>query len=599
MLKQLRENTKTILWIVVVAFVISIFAVWGMNLRSPSTRRQDQDVAGSVDGDIIPWQTYRNTFTELLSQLKAQRGEDYNPSASENRMLADQAWELTIQRILLQREIKRLDITVTDNELVTFLRRNPHPQLQQIFRTEDDQFDHQAYLNALADPSVDWTELERWGRAILPEIKLQTYLSSQIHVSDREIREEFKRENTQVRAKYLAVSFREEDPPYEPTDEEITALYEETKEELKDPPKRRIRVIEIERKPTTSDERDVLERIEEIREEILAGTDFAEAAKNYSDDYMSAQNGGDLGFFGKGEMARAFEDAAFALNVGEISTPVRTEYGYHLIRIEEKKTEDGEEKVRARHILMKVEPGYETLDSLSTVINRLSEEIKKNGFEKSAASFDLPIKVTEPFMQGLFIKEIGYVPRVINFSFNYKPGSISSPIWTENAVYIVNILESIPEGVKPLEDVRMQLRERIRRNRIEETAQEAAESIRHEAIMSGDFEGTAHTRGLEVTETPLFTENESIPGIGANTALAKACHMLSLNEISPPIKDQDVYYLITVTERVEPDMSEFDTKRTEIWQRLYNDKLSRFTASWYEAIRKDANVVDLREKLLD
>jgi len=599
MLKQLRENTKTILWIVVVAFVISIFAVWGMNLRSPSTRMQDQDVAGSVDGNIIPWQMYRNKFTEVLSQLKAQRGEDYTPSASENRMLADQAWELTIQRILLGREINKLDITVTDNELVSFLRRNPHPQLQQIFRTEDDKFDHQAYLNALADPSVDWTELERWGRAILPEIKLQTYLSSQIYVSDREIREEFKRENTQVRAKYIAVPFREEDPPYKPTDEEITALYEETKEELKETPKRRIRVIEIERKPTASDERDVLERIEEIREEILAGTDFAEAAKNYSDDYMSAQKGGDLSFFGKGQMVREFEDAAFALNVGEISEPVRTEYGYHLIRIEEKKTEDGEEKVRARHILMKVEPGYETLDSLSTLIKRLSDEIKKNGFEKSATSFDLPIKVTEPFMQGLFINEIGYVPRVINFSFNYKPGSISSPIWTENAVYVVQILESIPEGVKPLEDVRMQLIERIHRNRIEETARETAESIRHEAIMSGDLEGTAHSRGLEVTETPPFTENESIPDIGVNTAFAKACHMLSLNELSPPIKDQDVYYLITVTERVEPDMSEFATKRTEVWQRLYNDKLSRFTASWYEAIRKDADVVDLRERLLD
>jgi len=180
MLKQLRENTKTILWIVVVAFVISIFAVWGANLSGPSggSGRQDDNTVGSVDGQPITRTLYSNSFTQVYDQMKQQRGGEYEPNQMERMMMAEQAWEIAIQKILMAREIEKLDIRVSDAELVDFLRRNPHPTLQQVFRTEDGQFDYQAYLSSLSDPEVDWTELERWGRNLLPELKLQTYISS-------------------------------------------------------------------------------------------------------------------------------------------------------------------------------------------------------------------------------------------------------------------------------------------------------------------------------------------------------------------------------------------------------------------------------------
>ncbi|MCK4236972.1 MAG: SurA N-terminal domain-containing protein, partial [Candidatus Krumholzibacteria bacterium] len=94
MLKQLRERTKTILWIVVVAFVVSIFAVWGMNLRTGGPERtQNSDVAGSVDGETIYRRAYMNTLNEIYNQMTMQKGEDYTPTASEHQMLSEQAWE--------------------------------------------------------------------------------------------------------------------------------------------------------------------------------------------------------------------------------------------------------------------------------------------------------------------------------------------------------------------------------------------------------------------------------------------------------------------------------------------------------------------------
>jgi peptidyl-prolyl cis-trans isomerase D len=385
MLKQLREKTKTILWIVVVAFVISIFAVWGMNLRTPESRKRDRDVVGSVNGEIVTREAYVNTYNELFEQMRMQKGEDYQPSEAEYRMIADQAWERVVQKILVAKEIEKRGIVVTDNELVTFLRRTPPPIVQQAFVNDEGQFDYQAYLAELSNPARDWTRLEQWARAQIPEMKLQNSLAAQVHVPENDVLEAFKKETIKVKATYVAVPIEPEEPPFEPAEHEVAELYEQVKDDYLEFEKRRIRVIQIDKKPSEEDELDVRGRLQEIMDEILAGADFAEAAGKYSDDYMSAENGGELGFISKGVMVPEFEEAAFALETGEISEPVRTEFGYHLIKVEERKTEEEEEQIKVRHILMKVDLGYDTVDSLRTVLDELFEEIKEKGFERAAA----------------------------------------------------------------------------------------------------------------------------------------------------------------------------------------------------------------------
>jgi len=599
MLKKLREHTKTFLWIVVIAFVVSIFAIWGMNLKGPSSKYQDTSILGSVNGVEITRQSYLNTLNQLYAQLRQSRGEDYQPTPQERRLIEEQAWQNIIQRILLDDEIKRLNITVSDEELVTFLRTNPHPSLKKVFKDENGNFDYQAYLQALADPSMDWTELERWGRAVLPESKLQLYLAAQIHIPEKEIMDRFRETNIEMKAKYIKVPLKEEDPPYEPTEEEISNFYKEHMEDFNVPEQRKVALIKIEKKPTEADEQDVRERAYEIRDEILKGRDFADAAKEYSDDDVTAPNGGDLGFFKKGDMVNEFGEAAFSLKPGEVSKPVRTTYGYHLIKVEEKKFEDGAEKVHARHILLKVEPGYETIDSLSTLIKNLTESIRKKGFEKAAAEAHLDIITPEPFAEGSFIKGLGYLPQIVDFAFNHTPGKVSSPIETEEAVYFVKVADRIPEHVKPLEEVKVAVVDRIRRKRMEETARKIAEEIRLDILSGQSFESAAAKRNLEVKETPMFKLHSNIPDIGTNTAFARACYLLPPNRVSPPIEEPNAFYIIKVLEKSDPDMDLYTKQRDDIMMQLQSEKSSRFIASWYDQIRKRAKIVDLRERTLN
>jgi peptidyl-prolyl cis-trans isomerase D len=601
MLKQLRENTKTILWIVVIAFVVSIFAVWGMNFRSGGTGRPSEtdNVVGSVDGIEITRQEYGSNIQDLYNNIRAQRGDDYRPSDTESYMISEQAWEMSIQKILIAREIEKLGITVTDEELVSFLRRNPHPTLRQMFTGEDGNFDYQAYLQALSNPDADWTELERWGRSVLPEVKLETLLSSQVHVSELEIKERFDRENTRLKARYVKVPFASEDPPYEPAEEEIAALYREKKDDFKVPEKRAVRMLILEKAPTDLDERDVLERMNELRTEILSGYDFAEAAKQESDDYSTAQKGGDLGMFGRGVMDSVFTETAFALKPGEISKPVRTGYGYHLIRTDEKKVEDGVEKVRASHILMRVEPGYDTIDSLRTLLTDLRETIAKKGLATAAADFGLKTVEPEPFVEGSFIKDYGYLPRVVNFAFNHGVGKVSENIETQQYIYIVEVLKVIHETTMPLDEARPVLVERIRAQRVENSALETARELRSMAVTGGDLEAAAHSFELEVAETTPFTVDQSIPGIGMGTGFAAAAFDLQTGKISPPVKGNSEWFILQVTDRKPGETSEFAAKRQEILQQLRQESSSHFLALWYDQLRKDAKVVDRRERTLN
>lgn len=599
MLKGFRERTKTILWIVVLTFIVSIFALWGMDLRAPDNPKYSQNVAGTVGKDEIPYASYENMLNQLWAQTRQQRGEEYQPSDIERSMLADQAWELTVQASLMEREIRDLRLTVSDEELVSFLRKNPHPQLVQAFTKEDGTFDYQEYLRQLNNPEVDWTELERWGRSVIPEVKLQTLLVAQVHIPERDILERFEAQTVTTKARYVEIAIPTEEPPYEPPDADVTALYEKSREEYTDPPMRRVRVVEVEKKPTAADEEDAAARLADLRTDIVEGTlDFAKAAQEYSDDEATAASGGELGFVARGQRGAEFDAAAFALKPGEISAPYRTQLGYNIVKVEERKVENGVEKVKARLILAKVELGTDSMDSLTAYVRDLSQEIRKEGLEETARARTLKTFDSEPFPKGMFVKDLGFVPRIVNFAFNNKTGSVSYGIETPSSVYFVKVIEETPERVKPLEEVRSRLVDELRREHAAAAARAKADAVRRDMLASG-FEAGAKAHGLVVKVTPAFKQGDQIPEIGTNTAFAVACRYLAPNAVSPPIEMPGRFFIASVIERSAPDLAAYSEARKTIVDEMRNESASRFVANWYQEIRDKAKVVDLRDKPLD
>ncbi len=596
MLKVLREKTKTILWIVIVAFIGTIFAVWGMGNRDSNTQDSKSNIVGSVNGVEIDRSVYSRNQSMLYNQLKEEKGDNYTPGETERYMIDNQAWEMTIQDFLFNEGIKKLDINVTDKELVSFLRNNPHPSLQQMFTDDEGNFSYQEYLKALSDPSKDWTDLENWGRQTLPRFKLETLLSAKVNISEREVLEQFKKETVKVKAKYVSIPF-EEISDFQPSEKELREKYRELSDELVEPEKRKIKLLEIKYEPTERDFREVKNSMNEIKSEILGGTDFIEAAKNYSQDQRTAEKGGDLGFFGKGQMDPEFEKAAFSLSEGEISNPVKTESGYHLIKVEDKKTENGEEKVHARHILMEVTPGYETQDSLSTLVRNVIEKVKSTGFEEGVKALALSTREIPQLTRHSFIEGIGYSPKISDFAFNHDKGSVSSAIETNNSIYFLKILKVIPESKKPFEEIKDELKDKLRKEKIENSALEKSKKLRKEALGSS-LESMAENNNLQVGATPLFTRNNPPEGFNSNSLFTRACHLLPLNTLSKPVKGNNSYYIIIVTERTEPDMTKFSENRERIITELRRNKTRQVISDWYSELRDNAQIKDYRIKTL-
>ncbi len=596
MLKALRSRTKVILWIVIVAFVVTIFAAWGANYLggggSSGSRDERNNIVGIVNGVEIPAEAYSRNLSQLYSQLSNYRGEDYSPGILERHRLEQQAWEMTVNNVLTQQKIEELGITATSMELVDFIRKNPHPSLQEIFTDEQGNFDYQQYLDALSDPNRDWRQLENWARAELPRYKLESMLAAKLTIPEREVMEKFKDSQVEVKCNYVVVPAEKEDPPYQPTEEEMRAKYREMEDELKESEKRVIKYVKIDYKPTPRDFREVKQSLLEVRREILNGkTDFEEAARIYSEDKMTSEKGGNLGFFSRGEMPEEIEETAFSLNPGELSAPVETDKGYQLIKVLEKE----DQRINASHILMKVTPGYETQDSIRTFVRNLMERIESDGFEQAAESMNLEIGESEPFAESGIIGGIGLAPSIADFAFKYDRGDVSSAMQVDDIVYFVKISRIIPERTREFDEVKDVLAREVREERAMEKARKIALDIRKQSFTSSLREA-AEKHNLTMNTTGFFRENEPADGFPANSIFVKAAHMLPPKSISSPIRDEDRFLIIVATEKTEPDMEKFGERRDSITARLRTAKSQEIISEWFAEIKKEADIVDLRNE---
>jgi parvulin-like peptidyl-prolyl isomerase len=253
--------------------------------------------------------------------------------------------------------------------------------------------------------------------------RLQQSILSLIRVTDEDVREFYRDENEKVRVKYLLVStyeFQNENIPV--SDEEINAYYQEHQEEFKADPTANLSYVFFEKKPGQADEEEAKQRLLEIKEEIGQGEDFAEMALDYSEDNASAKNGGDLGWFGKGMMVAAFEETAFSLEPGEISDPVQTPFGWHLIKVEDKRGKADKEEVKASHILLEISASDETLELIKEMAEDFADQVRGSDFSQLAQEESLSVAETGAFAQGKTIPGIGNVPGIHEFAFGNETG---------------------------------------------------------------------------------------------------------------------------------------------------------------------------------
>jgi parvulin-like peptidyl-prolyl isomerase len=596
---KIRDWTKWILYVLIVAFVGLMVVEWGADYSGIS--RRSQFILGEVNGQEITLDQFNQAFRFARYNEEQRTGK--NLSEEQIDQLREQVWEEIVQRILLQKEIEKLDVQVTGEDVTSYVRGVLYQQYREDpnFLT-DGQFDQAKFDQILADESnrSQLLMMEAQARENLPYTKLLSIIGSSVIVTEEEIRAEYMQQNVKAKIEYLAVlvgAFRDIEREF--TDEEVLDYYNNNQEDFQTQEARQLNYVYFSTIPTAEDTARIYQRAEEIKAEALEGKDFAVLADAESADPSVTNNHGDLGYFERKDMVPAFSDAAFAANPGDIVGPVKSQFGLHIIKVQDKKTENSVEKVHASHILLQFEASYNTMEEARRKSELFVEMVQEVGFSISADTLGEEIRQTPEFNDNKFgqIPGIGKLQSALKWAFNSEKGGVSDVYYTPEGNYVFQLSSSNPAGYRPVEEVKDICKNRLEIQKRKELAKAYAEQIMPKVEQNGNFRELARTDSSNIPEadsTDYFPMNIFIPKIGRAPAITANAFNLPLNETSKMLETDRGFYFIRVTDRTPFNEEDYTAQRVSIRNRLMQQKSRNVFNQWYEKLKENADIVDNR-----
>jgi peptidyl-prolyl cis-trans isomerase D len=417
-------------------------------------------------------------------------------------------------------------------------------------------------------------------------------------VTDEEVRQYYVDENEKVKVNYLLVpasQFLQKDLSV--SDPEIQAYYEAHQEDFKVDQSANLSYVVFEKEPSELDDQNTKERLLDIKKEIEEGEDFAELALEFSDDRGSAEDGGDLGWFGKGKMVEAFEKAAFDLKPGEMSEPIKTEFGWHLIKVSDERKKGKEKEIKASHILLKTRISQETLDQLRLKTEEFADQTKEAGFAKATEEQNLPVFETGWFFKDEYIQDIGTNPQVNEFAFQSKIGEISEVIETGEGIYVFQIKGKNPARISPLEEAMTVIKQKLSKAKADSSAYDEGQRIYDQIKAGRSLKKAAADNNAIYKESVEFSRNSILPETGRLPEFVGASFSLtSENRLSPPIKTERGTYIIEFISRTGIDDSLFVSVKDSLGSVVLQNKQLQVYQDWFAQLRESAKIEDHRSE---
>ena len=599
MLQQMRSAAKYIWLFLIVAFVGGFLLAETSGLIGRGSLTPTTPVAEVNGREIL----YTDWQQRVQQATQSQQRSGRSLTQDEVQQIENQVLDEMIMQVLLEQEYRRRGITVSDEELREFARYAPPPFMYNNpdLQTEG-RFDPAKYQRLLASPQARQggilLALESYYRTEIPKEKLFELVTDGVYLSDAELWRAWQDERDSAQVSYVVWRpVADSSAQQAVTDAEIRAYFDSHKAEFERPGRARLSVVRIPRTITAADTAAVRDRIARLRAEIAGGAAFEDVARRESHDTVSGANGGDLGRGARGRFVKEFEDAAYRLRPREMSGPVLTQFGYHLIRLDERKGDT----LALRHILLRIAQG----DSAATLTDRRADELAR-----IAAGSEDPTKLDSAAKElGLQIHEIDaiegqpaslgteMVPSVSAWAFaGARAGEISELYDDDGGYWLARLDTIVPGGEPRLERVRDEIRQRVARDKALDRLIPAAQQFARDAVGS-TLETAAKNAGLTVIRTPTFTRLGFVPGLGQYSRPMGAAFSLPVGAVSAPVKDESGVFVLRVDRRVNASRDEFEKQveamRGQRVQQLKRQRLQLFL----EDLRRAAEIEDHRKDI--
>lgn len=608
MLRLMREKASSWLIKVLLGAIVVVFIFWGIG----SFRAQRVGRVALVNGDQITLGEYKNAYNNLIEQLRQRFRNNLTEEMIKTLQVKKQALNQLIENKLLVQEARRLKFRVSDEELAEAITQIGAFQRGGVF----DNRLYQNVLNRLRMAPEDFEVSQR--EAMLIE-KLRMLISGSIKVSDQEAKEWFdwanasasidfalfepkkykninllegdveaffekNKENYKtdalVKARYLRFAPEAYRSEVTITEDEIRYYYSDNQEEFKIPKTVEARhiLIKVDMDADSETIEKTKERAINVMKMAREGKDFSELAKQYSEG-PSGDSGGYLGTFKKEDMIKPFADKAFSMKAGEIGGPVRTQFGWHIIKVEQVNEastisyDKAKEKIEKKMADERAKTlAYDAAERVAEVSDDLLQAAREN---------NLKVLTTDFFTSEGPEKDIIDRAKFGSEAFDLLVMDVSDIKDFKDGYYILQVVEKIPETIPTFEKVKEDVITDFIEKKQNEKANEDANALLS-AVKNGKLLSTESKKyHVTPTTTGFFKRNDSIPKIGFEREISATAFELT-NENKLPekvIKGSKGYYVIQFNDRKASGSEGFDKEKGAIIQRLKFQKQSKtFTA---------------------
>ena len=630
MLNLMRKHAGSWMIKIVLFAIVVVFVFWGVG----SMRSRKATQVADINGEIITQQDFRQAYYRLVDNYRRIYGEQYNDALLKMLRPNEMALNQLINKVLMMQEAKRLKLEVSDRELAEAIRAIPAFQNNGVF-------DYQRYNFLLAQNNltVDQFEKERGEEIILN--KLRAVVLDGVTVTDDEARQWYEWSNAQVNLDYAFFS-PERYTDIQPSQEEMQAYFKEHADNYRTEP--RIKVTYLHFSPdaykaevhvgeeqiaeyydTHTDEfktpkrvkaRHILIKVDEGADEKTVeakkaeamkiykmatdGQDFAALAKKYSEG-PSKDQGGELGWFTHDKMVEPFADKAFEMKSGEISEPVRTRFGWHIIKVEQiEEASTTPLEAAAEGIRQKL-----TQEKAKALALEKAEAVYDSVFDgddlaAAGEAHHVPVAQTDYFTakDGPQAKGIGQPQKFASTAFGLEKMAISQIQDLGNGYYILQMTDRQESAEPPFQEVADRVRADLVKSIQDQRAKADAEAFTKKVEGGETFAAAAKGLNVELAETGLFSRNGAIPKIGYEPQILQDAFKLTQEKPMFPdaVQGRQGWYVLRLKNREAPADAGFAKEKEAIIKRLTEQKKQTTFQSWLEDLRSRGKI-EINEEL--
>ncbi len=630
MLDRMRRHRSWLKWslalvvLTFIAFYARDFADTGSGTTTGSVNNPNALVA-DVDGRAITVNEFSSRYQQQIQAYRNAYGAGVSDQLIRQLGLDQQILQQMVDEQAALAEAERQGLQVSDEELAQQIFSIPGLQENGRFIGE------QRYEQLLRSqrPPMTKAQFEDGMRQSMMLDKLRSAITDWMAVSDTELEREFRLRNEKVKLQVVALTADKFRDQVTVNDTELITYFNDHKAEYRKGEQRKVRYFLLDRdawraritvspvdvqayynaniqqyqtqeqirashilfKTEGKDEATVRKAAEDVLKQVRAGGDFAALATKYSEDDGSKVKGGDLDYFTRGRMVAEFENAAFAMQTGQISDLVKTPFGFHIIKMVDKKAastraldevraqiqdtlawQRTDEQIEAR--TRELDTRITSATALTTAANENSSTVQESGF----------------FAREDPIPGLGAAPQVVASTFQLADNAVSKAITSPRGPVWITVSGKKDPYVPALDEVKERVREDVVRNKAREISRQRAASIAASLRGAKDFSAAAKAQGLEAKDTELLTRESAIPDIGISPEVDKIAFQLPVGGVSEPIVTSDATVIVRVASREDVTPEKLSESKDTFREQLLNERRNQFFTSYLSKAKQNMKI---------